>query len=275
MKLRKNLTAIGGVAAFVALSLGQSAIGAGIIYSDAADGMLEARGSTPTDLPPSSPWPQVHPSTNGNFETTVGEWFGSGPDGPGAYGLTTIVLPFQLPDFGAVSNPFLTADLGVMSNANTFDNNSTDIDLYGLSRVDSDPSIQTTDWYSGASFDPSATLIQESFLTPTSPRGFDGAPNNFTDATGDANLVAFLNAQYAGGANAGEFVFLRLSYGSDTFATGRDNYNIHMQEADATGFGAPDEFTEDPRITFTAVPEPTSVALIGLGLVAVVGRRRA
>ncbi|MEN1678794.1 MAG: hypothetical protein AAGJ46_04335 [Planctomycetota bacterium] len=221
------------------------------IFSDANDGFLESRGDTLTDLPPSSPWPVVHPETFGTFQGTVGEWFGAGPDGPDAYGLATIVLPFQLPNFGTVNDPFATADLGVMLNPNTGDSNSTDIDLYGLARVDTDPAILTADWYSGASFDPGATLIQESFLTPSSPQGFVGAPNNNTDAAGDTQLVNFLNASYAGGANADSFVFLRLSYGSDTFASSFDNYNITLREAGQTG--------EWPVITYSVNAIPGDV----------------
>lgn len=225
----------------------------GVIYSDANDGFLEVRDN----LPPQNPWPQVHPETFGNFRAQGGEWFGPG--------LTTVVLPFELPDLGAKVDPFTSADLGVMvfqiGNATV-----TDLDLYGV-RVDANPAILTTDWYNGSAADPSATLIQEGFLTPSSSAGFVGAPNNNTDVLGDANLLQFLNDSYDGGAGAGLFAFLRLSYASDTFAAGWDAYALTVREAGQQG--------EWPVISFTAVPEPTSVTLGGFAVVGLLwGRRR-
>lgn len=222
------------------------------IFSDANDGFLEVRDN----LPPQNPWPQVHPDTFGDFDAQVGEWFGAG--------LVTTLLPFQLPDFGAVSDPFESADLGIMV-YNIGGSTVTDIDLYGV-RVDPSPAISVNDWYSGSAADPNATLIQESFLTPASPAGFVGAPNNNTDATGDANLRSFLNDAYAGGAGAGQYVFLRLSYGADGFASGFDAYQLTVREAGQQG--------EWPVITYTAVPEPTSIALVSLGVVVTSRLRR-
>lgn len=225
---------------------------AGQIYSDANDGFLEVRDN----LPPTNPWPVVHPETLGNFRAQAGEWFGAG--------LTTVVLPFELPDLGAKVDPFTSADLGVMV-FQIGDSTVTDLDLYGV-RVDSDPAILPTDWYIGSAPDPTATLIQESFLTPGSSAGFVGAPNNNTDATGDANLLAYLNDAYDGGAGAGQYAFLRLSYGADTFASGFDAYLLTVREAGQVG--------EWPVISFTAVPEPTSALLGLLTLGGVLGRRR-
>lgn len=231
--------------------ISSSEASAGVIFADANDGFLEVRDV----LPPSAPWPQVHPDTFGNFRIQVGEWFGPG--------LTTGVLPFQLPDLGAVVDPFTSADLGVML-FQIGDNTVTDVDLYGV-RVDADPAIVPGDFYVGSAIDPTATLIQESFLTPASSAGFVGAPNNNTDATGDANLLAFLNDSYADGANAGQYVFLRLSYAGATFATGFDAYLITAREAGQEG--------EWPVINFTAVPEPATAAALA-SLMVLAGRRR-
>ena len=70
-----------------------------IVYSDANDGMLEARVTLPTQPPEfafTSGWPSVHPDTFGNWQVVVGEWYGDG--------LTTIVLPFELPPRSRVQN---------------------------------------------------------------------------------------------------------------------------------------------------------------------------
>ena len=243
---------IAALALLTGLAATQPVAQAQQIFADANDGFIEVRDN----LPPQNPWPTVHPDTFGNFRAQVGEWFGPG--------LTTIVLPFELPDLGAVSDPFLSADLGVMVFQIGGDT-VTDIDLYGV-RVDASPAIAPEDFYVGSAADPSATLIQESFLTPASPAGFVGAPNNNTDATGDANLLAFLNDSYADGAGAGQFVFLRLSYGADTFASGFDAYLITMREAGQQG--------EWPVLTVTTVPEPGTLALLFVGMAAFFGRRR-
>lgn len=239
----------------LALALGvlvaQPVAHADVIYADANDGFIEVRDT----LPPVAPWPQVHPDTFGNFRFQVGEWFGPG--------LVAGVLPFQLPDFGAAVNPFTSADLGVMV-FQIGDSTVTDVDLYGV-RVAADPAILPSDFYAGSAPDPTATLIQESFLTPASPAGFVGAPNNNTDATGDANLLSYLNQSYDGGTNAGKYVFLRLSYGADTFASGFDAYLVTAREAGQQG--------EWPVITYTAVPEPATLGLWGAGL-ALAGRAR-
>lgn len=201
------------------------------IFSHPDDGFIEVRDT----LPPVSPWPQVHPDTFGNFSAQVGEWFGAG--------LTTIVLPFELPNFGNATDPFQTADLGIMVH-NIGGDTVTDIDLYGV-RTSADPAIAASDFYAGSAPDPTSgvVLIQESFLTPSSSSGFVGAPNNNTDASGDADLLAFLNDSYASGAGAGDYVFLRLSYGADDFAAGFDAYQVTMREAGQQG--------EWPVINFT------------------------
>ncbi len=209
------------MAAVVVASLPTDANGLEI-YSNANDGFLEVRDV----LPPANPWPQVHPDTFGTFNANVGEWFGPG--------LTTIVLPFQLPNLGTVANPFTSANLGVMVHEIGSGPTTTDIDLYAV-RTDPDPAILVSDWYNGSAFDQSATLIQESFLTPSSPAGFVGTPNNNTDAIGDANLLSYLNGAYSGGAGAGEYVFLRLSYGGDNFATVYDAYKLTVREAGQQG----------------------------------------
>ena len=229
------------------------------IFSDANDGFIEVRGTEngaifPLDSPT---WPQVHPDTFGNFRARVGEWFGPGN--------VATVLPFQLPDFGMVTDPFATADLGVMVFTVGDGPTTTDVDLYGLSRIDANPAIDVADYYAGSAFDPSATLIQESFLTPSSSAGFVGAPNNNTDATGDTNLLNFLNAAYAGGANAGNYVFLRLSYGGDNYVSVNDGYEITVREAGLQG--------EWPVLTVTTnqlpgdVNDDSTIDLVDFGFI--------
>lgn len=189
------------------------------VFSDPGDGFIEFR----TDV---GVWPQVHPSFDGSggegFFMNVGEWFGTG--------LTSAIMPFELPNLGTVVDPFETANLGVhlfeIGNANI-----TPIDLYAI-RTAATPELFATDHYTGATFDPSAILIQEDFLTPSSVVSSPAEPNNFTNAAGDAALLSYLNDAYDGGTGAGDFVFLRLSWASDDeLAAGFDAYKITSRNA--------------------------------------------
>ncbi len=188
------------------------------IFSDPGDGFTEVRST-------GGPWPQVHPSFDGSggegFFMNIGEWFGDG--------LTTAVIPFQLPNLGSISDPFTSATLGV----HLFETGTatvTNVDLYGL-RVAATPDLLITDHYADSVIDPSATLIQAGFLTPASTVSNPAQPNNFTDVAGDAALLSYLNTSYASGTNAGNYVFLRLSYANAAFATDWDAYKITSRNA--------------------------------------------
>ena len=162
------------------------------------------------------------------------------------------IIPFLLPTLGA-GELFDVADLRLMlfgSGGVTFN-----ADVYGLSRLSGVSSILAADFFIGAS-DPTATLIQDDFFTPTSP-GLGTAVNS--DATGDANLTDWLNTQYNGGVNAGQFVFIRVN--SDVNPTGDFRYDVLTQNAGGA--------TEKPLISYsTVVPEPGTAMLMVLGLVA-------
>lgn len=137
-------------------------------------------------------------------------------------------------------------------------------------RVNAFPEISATDYYSGANPDPGATLIQASFLTPASTTvsaGPASGPNNFTDETGSAALLAYLNSAYDGGAAAGDYVFLRVSYASDNYATAWDAYNFTSRNAGLEG--------DWPVLN--VVPEPGTYALLAFSGLALAGhmiRRR-
>lgn len=228
------------------------------ILANANDGQLETR----SEWPPGT----VTVQDNGNWNVSVGEWFGSG--------LTTAVIPFQLPNFGAVADPFTSASFGVnlyqIGNATV-----TDLDLYAV-RVSSSPQIATTDWYNGSAPDPNATLIQASFLTPASTTtsvGPESGPNNLTDAAGSAALLAYLNSAYNGGAGAGQFVFLRVSYGSDSFAAGWDAYQFTTRNAALDGDAPVINFTSSaPAIAPNGTYTLSGTGVINVGNEVIVGR---
>jgi hypothetical protein len=151
------------------------------------------------------------------------------------------VIPFQLPDFGAVTNPFSSASFScnIASYVNTPIGNA---DLYGLGRR-ADATVLTNDYWAGTSAVDStdATFLQDNLLlTPPAT----GIVTN--SVAGRAALVNYLNAQYAGGAGAGQFVFLRLS--TDTAQTGVHRWQITSAEGAAANLPA------WPQINYTLAP---------------------
>lgn len=174
-----------------------------------------------------------------------------------------VVYVFQLPGLGATANPFASANLSFR--LDDVDASTTvNVDLYGLARREATRSILTTDYYFGNQFDTSdATLLQESILTSTST---EGSIINTNDL-GDEELLMFLNDQYAAGAGAGEYVYLRLNVdgGLNNVVRGYDLFTAN--NPDVAG---------RPTITYalTAVPEASSLAFVALsGLALVCGRR--
>jgi hypothetical protein len=159
------------------------------------------------------------------------------------------IIPFQLPTLG-VGNGFTAADLRLHLYANSA--SGFNADVYGLTRISASSNILASDFFIGAS-DETATLIQDDFFTPSSSTD----PTN-TDATGDANLAAWLNVQYDGGANAGQYVFLRVNV--DALPSGNSKYYVLTADAGLA--------TEYPLLTYTAAPytppPPREIALIGL-----------
>jgi autotransporter-associated beta strand protein/T5SS/PEP-CTERM-associated repeat protein len=215
------------------------------ILANSNDGRLEKR----------SDWATAIIQDVDDWNVNIGEWYGN-------TGLTTAVIPFQLPNFGEVTNPFTSANFGVnlyqKGNATV-----TDLDLYAV-RLNPSPQIATTDWYNGSAPDPNATLIQASFLTPASTVtsvGSSSGPNNLTDTAGSAALLSYLNSAYNGGVGAGQFVFLRVSYSSNNFPSGWDAYNFTTRNAAQEG--------DAPVINFTSavppLPPAGSYTLSGTG----------
>ena len=227
------------------------------ILSNANDGRLEKR----------SDWATAIIQDVDDWNVNIGEWYGN-------TGLTTAVIPFQLPNFGAVTNPFTSANFGVnlyqKGNATV-----TDLDLYAV-RLNPSPQIATTDWYNGSAPDPNATLIQASFLTPastTAAAGPESGPNNLTDDAGSAALLAYLNSVYDNGNGAGQFVFLRVSYASDTFPASLDAYNFTTRNAGLEGDAPVINFTSAvPPLPPTGTYTLSGAAVVNVGNEVIVGR---
>ncbi len=142
----------------------------------------------------------------GNTELKIGR--------PGSSStLHSIVYPFLLPDVADVfnpANPFSEANFSVAltANGNTFGNFRAD--LYGIG-VRSSAQVLSDDYFAGSNDTTSATKIQNNFVTWPNSSSKPDLGIKTTDASGATELVKYLNSQYANGANAGKYVFLRLS----------------------------------------------------------------
>lgn len=179
-----------------------------------------------------------------------------------------MVMAFQLPTLPAGSvftAASFTDQLASFSGTPAFN-----VDMYGLSRVASEATILGTDYYAGT-LDSGATLIQDNILTPSTPvRGTQAWPylSFTTNTSANTALINFLNTMYANGANAGKYVFIRLSPDIASMPTGNNAYNI-------TSANAGNSF-EIPTITYTSevVPEPASVGILaGSGLLLLACRK--
>lgn len=130
-------------------------------------------------------------------------WVGNANNGGSAY---SPVYAFQLPSVGSVANPFTTATFTVGLSTSTSTFSGQNLDVYGLTARTAS-TILAADAFCGANDTTDATKIQDNWInTNVSPAVATG-PRTVSNAA----LVAYLNAQYAGGAGAGKFVFLRIS----------------------------------------------------------------
>lgn len=84
---------------------------------------------------------------------------------------------------------------------------------------------------------------------------------------GNATLTAYLNAVDAGGINAGEYLFLRISYDVNPIPGGNNFYSVLTDNAGGTN--------EKPLLTLTAeaIPEPSVYALLATCGIALLFRR--
>ncbi len=245
------VAAIASVATLMLFSSQGNAASSFSITSDPLDATVRSNGTDPNTI-----------VDTGNFAGRIGEFFA--PDA------ISLVLPFQLPTLGAGevvtsanlrTQLFNKADPGNLGNA----------DLYGLGfRTTAD--VLISDFYTGSTPDNTdATVIMQGFLTPATPLRIDGN-NGFveTDTAADSALVGYLNAAYTGGAVAGDFVFLRLSYAVDQpIPVGNSAYELLTRNAGGAN--------EQPLLTIDSavVPEPSTSLLIGVaGTLALIRRRK-
>ncbi|WP_139957575.1 T9SS type A sorting domain-containing protein [Flavicella sediminum] len=152
-------------------------------------------------------------------------------DPTGAPNTTNAILPFQLP---ARPEGKLVASANLKINVAYLRHwISSDIDLYGLP-YNASNTISPSNFYDGTYPDATGTVtgIQDAYFVrdtgDTEPLGTEILTDREVNSsnTGDTALAAYLNAQYDAGAEAGDYVFLRLSVDATSGNTGAHYYGI-------------------------------------------------
>lgn len=230
------------------------------LFSLPPDGMVEARGTavgnTPgaaNGVPNSTEGSSLslhgdNLSGNESWRLNIGEWYG-GADGN--FGMTVGIMVFQLPDFGQLTNPFITAELEVTL-AQMGDSTDFPADLWAVRSSDSD-GLALSDWFIGPESDAPAdgsagTLIEQDYLTPDANLG-----QISTSSAANERLVNYLNERYDGGNGIGDYVFFRVNRGdADAFVYGWNAYMLNSSQAE----GGQDTA---PEITFTSLVEPGAI----------------
>jgi hypothetical protein len=226
------------------------------IYPSPADTTNAAPAPALTNAAPVAPPPPAGPvlaptndagiSSDGktqdqdSYQARIGELYAPGGE---AY-----ILPLRIPAVPAgqrIATIHLRAQLvGINNEAGGLGN----ADLYALGIRDTDK-LLPTDYYQGPGPDPKATLLQAKFLTPASKVRTDPNAGPFveTSADGDSALAKYLNDASAIPANAGKFVFLRVSYDVDPIPPGNNAYMLLTSGASGDN--------EPPIFTYTLAPK--------------------
>lgn len=164
----------------------------------------------------------------------------------GNAGAAAPVYVFQLPNVGAVANPFATASFSVaLVSASDF--NGFSADVYGLA-ARPDPAVLASDAFAGSLDSTDATRLADNWINMNGS-GITTGVRTLSNAA----LVNYLNAQYAAGANAGKYVFLRISpdAGANIFK------NTRFAAAEIS------DAANRPTLTYTlATPPPPNTAPI-------------
>ncbi|MBX3740878.1 MAG: PEP-CTERM sorting domain-containing protein [Akkermansiaceae bacterium] len=175
-----------------------------------------------------------------------------------------MLVSFQLPDFGAVANPFTSASLGLYLDGKSGTPFSFNVDLYGLA-AQGTSALPTGAYYEGATVDssPGVSLIQQDFAITTTS---NGSSVTTSAIVGNVNLLNYLNAQYAGGAGALQYVVFRLNPDVGNPGTAAIGYNFgSAQNPGSAGL---------PSLTYEAIPESATGALLLVSGGFVIVRRR-
>lgn len=188
--------------------------------------------------------------------------------------LSSSILPFALP---AISGSDITSATlsvtfeGEAANLKIEDGDG-NIDLYGLPFEATDPFPQDAARYFSGPNDATAgvTKLQDDFFTPAE---YPAQDTTVTKVSVD--ISDYLKSLYAGGAAAGDFAVLRLSYDIDALS-GNNRYRVVTSGGDGSTVDASSHTIAEgaPVLNISTVPEPAGLALFALGLIGACGMRR-
>ncbi len=162
-------------------------------------------------------------------------------DGGNGWPVNWGVVSFQLPNLGAISNPFTAGTLSLTVTGTQW-NNSWGWQWTPTTGLTSDgsPLTRTSGTVLGSDKDASGTDLNLSILyTDHTELG--------TYTSSGTQLVDFLNAAYAGGAGANRYVFVRIEAGGGL---------IWFKGFDVAGWNNGTEANR-PQITYTATAAPS------------------
>lgn len=158
---------------------------------------------------------------------------------------SAIVFAFQLPDYGAVADPFLNATFTFELQAPTTGGYSHNLD--GLQSRNSSTIVEQDYRFGSVSGSTSSTLLQSAVLLP--------AGSSAAGSLTSVDISSYLNTQYDNGTNAGDFFFLRIS--------GNGNPSVFNNTTNGARITSSDNGANAPFVTFesdfAAVPEPSTV----------------
>ena len=204
---------------------------------------------------------------------------GQGGDSPGRE--HSVVFQFALPEIGSselISAASLSFNYIALDGWSPVTFNS---DLYGLGWTGS-PASFDPDWFWGNSSDDIRTgndlgtnigtspiwKLQDDIMTNTSAGASSNTPTGLVDtsASGDLELLSFINSLYDSGATAGDLAIFRLNADQSNLQTGASGYRLS---------GIADSGNV-PTLTLSVdpIPEPHTALLLGIGMMGLGLRRR-
>lgn len=170
---------------------------------------------------------------------------------------------FELQDLGG--QEILAADLGIayLRDVNIVTDEQT-LDLFVRNSLGATGDVTTSDYIAQAD-DPNPvgwTLLQDDFITGDTA----GATVQTLSATGQANLLTYLKDNYV----AGQYLLISAAMDTNGVTGNFDRFEFNTVNSRVDG----DPPIGQDELIVDVVPEPTTMGILGLGLLGLIKRRR-